>query len=100
MKNYYKPYTTKDIKLMREMRSNGLSIQDMADALDRSYNGVSEALKCFGIASKNKVMSKFEMAIIMSGDKPQLISKIIGVSPSVVSQARYRNKKLRVQNER
>lgn len=93
MKNHYKPYTTKDIKLMREMRAKGFSIKEMANVLQRSYNGTSEALKCFGIASKYKVMSEFEMFLVMSGDKPRNIAKIIDVSASVVSQARFRNKK-------
>lgn len=92
MNNHYKAYTNKDIEIMREMKSNGFSIAEIANAIDRTYAATSEALRAFGIAAKNRALSKFELALIRTKEKPYFLGKVLNLTPSQVSQARYRNK--------
>ena len=45
MNNRYKEYTTKDLKLMIELKNNGLTYKQIAEKFDRTWHGVKKAIQ-------------------------------------------------------
>ncbi|YP_010660117.1 hypothetical protein PP590_gp38 [Pseudoalteromonas phage HS1] len=86
-----KYFTTKEIKLIREMKASGSTYYDIAKVTDRSYESIKKAAQRFGIARKD--LSDFEKAIVMSGDSPTTIGLIVNRTGREVSNLRCRRKK-------
>lgn len=93
MKNRCKPYTTGEIKTMKQMRENGSTDKEVAKHLKRTVNGIKSAFKNFKLTNANYILSDFERSLVMSCDKPANIARIIGIESSRIAMARYRMKK-------
>jgi hypothetical protein len=93
MKNKCKPYTTGDIKIMKQMRASGSTDEEIAEKLERTIYGIKSAFKNFKLTKPKYIMSEFEKSLVMSCDTPMNISRIIGVDNCKIALARYRMKR-------
>lgn len=94
-RNKYKHLTTGTLKQIDKLRAEGLTVKQIAVKMDRTYDSIRGAIKRSGIKRAYRKMSELEQALILSGDKPANISKIIGVSAQKITAWRFRHKHLR-----
>lgn len=93
MQNRYKEYTNRELEFIASLKKQGKTNQYIADATGRTIEGVKSVVTRLGIGNQPKPLTEFEKAIIMSGDSPMNIAKIVGRTNTQVSQIRYRLKK-------
>lgn len=93
MENRYKEYTNRELEFIASLKKQGRTNQCIADATGRTIEGVKSVVTRLGLGKQPKPLTEFDKAIIMSGDSPMNISKIVGRTNTQVSRIRYRLKK-------
>lgn len=93
MKNYYKEYTNRELELIAKLKNQGMTNKQVAEEMQRSYEGIKAIVSRIGLIDRPKPLTDFDRAIIMSGDSPINIAKIVNRTNTQVSLIRYRLKK-------
>lgn len=93
MKNRYKPYTNRELEFIASLKKLGKTNQYVADATGRTLEGVKAVVTRLSLGKRPKPLTEFDKAIIMSGDSPMNIAKIVNRTNKQVSLIRYRLKK-------
>lgn len=93
-KNHYKPFITKEVQEIKAKYLSGKTAIQLAKQYGRTLNSIVWLL------GKNKVkkiapeFSGFEDAIVMSGDKPQRIAKLLNRDIKTIYSRRYKLKNI------
>mgnify|MGYP000218119595 CR=1 FL=1 len=93
MENRYKEYTNRELEFIAKLKKQGKTNQYIADATGRPYEGIKSVVTRLELGNPPPPLTEFEKAIIMSGDSPMNIAKIVGRTNTQVSRIRYRLKK-------
>ena len=93
MENRYKEYTNRELEFIASLKKQGKTNQYIADATGRTIEGVKSVVTRLGVGNQPKPLTEFEKAIIMSGDAPMNIAKIINKTNTQIARIRYRLKK-------
>lgn len=92
MENRYKEYTNRELEFIAKLKKLGKTNQYIADATGRTIEGVKSVVTRLGLGKQPKPLTEFDKAIIMSGDAPINIAKIIDRTNTQITQIRYRLK--------
>lgn len=93
MENRYKEYTNRELEFITKLKKLGKTNQYVADATGRTLEGVKSVVTRLGLGKRPKPLTELDKAIIMSGDSPMNIAKIVNRTNTQVSLIRYRLKK-------
>lgn len=93
MENRYKEYTNRELEFIANLKNLGKTNQYIADATGRPYEGIKSVVTRLKLGNLPPPLTELDKAIIMSGDSPMNIAKIVGRTNTQVSRIRYRLKK-------
>jgi len=93
MENRYKEYTNRELEFIASLKKLGKTNQYIADATGRPYEGIKSVVTRLELGNLPPPLTGLDKAIIMSGDSPMNIAKIVGRTNTQVSRIRYRLKK-------
>lgn len=97
MSNRYKEYTNRELEFIAKLKKLGKTNPYIADATGRTVEGIKSVVARLELTKQRKTLTGFEKAVILSGDAPMTIAKIIDRTNREITQIRYRLK--RKQNE-
>jgi len=92
MENRYKEYTNRELEFIANLKKLGKTNQYVADATGRTLEGIKSVVTRLGLGKQPKPLTGLDKAIIMSGDSPINIAKIVNRTNTQVSLIRYRLK--------
>lgn len=99
MSNKYKQYTNKELDFIAKLKKQDKTNQYIADATGRTLDGIKSVTGALGLTKPRKLLTSFEKAIVLSGDSPINVGKIINRTNTQVSLIRYRLKRLKNESE-
>lgn len=92
--NHYKPFTTKEIREIKEKYLLGKTAAELGAEYGRTMNSIVCKLGENKIKKTPPEFSNFEDAIVMSSDKPQRIAKLLNRNIKSIYSRRYKLKNL------
>lgn len=97
MTRTYKPYTTKELKLIEQMAIKGVNRQEIAGAVGRGYHTVCSLISSRGWRRKEYDYTPTQLGRIMMSVKNKKLSLELNKTAKQISQKRYELRlKLRV----
>lgn len=89
MTRTYKPYTTKELKLIEQMAIDGVSRQDIADTVERGYHTVCSLISSKGWKRAEYDYTPVQLGRVMMSIKNKQLSLELNKTAKQISQKRY-----------
>lgn len=89
MTRAYKPYTTKELRLIEQMAINGVNRQEIADTVRRGYHTVCSLISSKGWKRAEYDYTPMQLGRIMMSIKNKQLSLELNKTSKQISQKRY-----------
>ena len=91
----WRAWTTKELRVMEEMRLDGKTVKEISSVVNHPYHGVRGTLRRRGVKRVCKRRQEY-MQLFNLGYSNKVVAGILGVLIDTVNSMRYRLRKLRV----